>query len=78
MNPLAFGAFFAAEAGVKCLERVCVVSPFIGMGGREGLCPPGGCADMVITPDCNTSNTTKAIAGNKGMRFLFIVDLFID
>ena len=79
MNPFAFGAFFEAEAGVKCLESVCVVSPFIGMGGRDGLggCP-GGCADTVIITDCNTNKTTKAIAGNKGSCFLFIADFFCN
>jgi hypothetical protein len=81
MNPLVSGVFFVAEAGVKCLEMVCVVSPFIGMGGSDGLCPcpwPGGCADAVITPDCNPNKTTKAIAGKKDMHFLFIADFFCN
>ena len=81
MNPLASGVFFAAEAGIKCLVSVCVVSVVIGMGGScwFGLgCCGGACADTVITTDCNTNKTTKAIAGNKDLCFLFIVDFFCN
>jgi hypothetical protein len=80
MNPLAFGAFFAAEAGVKCMERVCVVSVVIGMGGSWGPLggPPGpcagACANTVFTPGCTLNKTTKAIRGNNDLRFLFMVD----
>ena len=56
-----------------------MVSPFIGMGGRDGLCCCGGgaCPDTVLTLDCNTNKTTKAIASNNDLRFLFIVDYFV-
>ena len=79
MNPLSLGNFFTLVAGVKCLDRVCVVSPFMGMGGRDGLCCCGGpCAATVLIADCNPNKTTKAIAGNKDLRFLFIVDFFCN
>ena len=55
-----------------------MVSPFMGMGGRDGLCgPPGPCADTVLMLDCSTNKRTNAIAGNNDLRFLFIVDFFL-
>jgi hypothetical protein len=78
MNPLAFGAFFVLVAGVKCFERVCVVSPFAGIGGSDGLCCCGGaCANMVLTDNCNANKTTKAIAGKRDVYFLFIAGFFL-
>jgi len=77
MNPLAFGAFFTLVAVVKCVESVCVVSPFTGMGGSWG--PLGGCrvayANAAVIHNCNPNKMTKAIAGNSDVWFLFIVDL---
>src|SRR6187397_779776 len=78
MNPFSFGVFFPPATGVKYLERVCVVSPFIGMGGKLGLCGWFGfCADTLLTHECNANKTTRVLAGNKDVNFLFIVDFFL-
>src|SRR5688572_19546012 len=75
MNPLASGAFFILEARVKCLDRVCVVSPFMGMGGNTGLGrSPGAWPKAVLASPSNPDKTTKAIAGNRDLFFLFIED----
>src|SRR5688500_12787121 len=77
MNPLASGAFFKLEATVKCLDRVCVVSPFMGIGGRTGLgLSPGAWPKAVLASTSNPDKTTKAIAGNRDLFFLFIEDFF--
>jgi hypothetical protein len=58
---LASGVFFAEEAGIKCLDIVCVVSLVTGIGGSDcrGGCPsPGGCADTILI--CNTNKTPGA------------------
>jgi hypothetical protein len=77
MNPLASGAFGFVLAAIKCAESVWVVSPFMGIDGRDGLrCCPGGCAITVTRDDCNPNKTTRAIARNNNVGFLFIADLF--
>ena len=77
MNPLASGAFVTLEATVKCFERVWVVSPFIGIGGRTGLgLSPGAWPKEVLASTSNPDKTTKAIAGNRELFFLFIEDFF--
>src|SRR5688500_4587479 len=77
MNPLASGSFLELEAWVKCLVRVCVVSPFMGMGGNTTLgLPPGGWPKAVLASTSNPDKTTKAKAGNRDLFFLFIEDLF--
>ena len=77
MNPLRSGAFLTVEARVKCLDRICVVSPFMGMAGKTGLgLSPGACPEAVLAPTSNPDKTTKAIAGNRDLFFLFIEDFF--
>ena len=55
-----------------------MVSPFMGMGGRDGLCCCGGaCPATVLVADCSPNKITKAIAGNKDFCFLFIQISFV-
>jgi len=79
MNPLASGDFPSLEASVKCLVSVCVVSPFIGMGGRTGLglCP-GPWPKAVLASTSNPDRMTKAITANRDLFFLFIEYSFGD
>src|SRR5687768_669832 len=77
MNPLASGSFLELDAWIKCLVRVCVVSPFMGMGGNTTLgLPPGGWPKAVLASTSNPDKTTKAKAGNRDLFFLFIEDFF--
>jgi hypothetical protein len=49
------------------------------MGGRDGLCCPGGCPKALKAAACsNPDKTTKAITGNKDLCFLFMADLFCN
>ena len=77
MNPLASGALFALEAGLKCLDNVCVVSPLMGMGGRTGLGrSPGVWPKALLALNSNPDKTTNAKAGIRNLFFLVIEDFF--
>jgi hypothetical protein len=79
INPLASGAFFAVEAGVKCLDKVWVVLPFKGIGGRGGRYPgPGPCAKAEKPPSCNPAKRTNVRAGNRELCFLFMVGFLLQ
>jgi hypothetical protein len=79
MNPLASGVFLAVDATVKCFVRVCVVSPFTGIGGRTGLgLWPGAWPKAVLTFISTPDKITKANSDNRDLFFLFIEGSFSD
>src|SRR5690349_17776684 len=71
MNPLALGALPEPVAGVKYAETVRVVSLWVDVEAWAGPCV---CATAFMAPACNPNKTTKAIADNRDVCFLFIVD----
>jgi hypothetical protein len=51
----------------------------MGMGGNTTLgLPPGGWPTTVSASTSNTDKTTKAIARNRDLFFLFIEDFFYN
>ena len=47
------------------------MSPFIGMGGRGGLCPGGPCAKAEMPAICNPDKMISVITGKKNLCLLF-------